>query len=284
MLTPFNYFRKYVFFRKYIALDCFCHVLYSVSAGHEVQEGYVIKTAEHLRIDPQPTTLAVVAYENLRRDIRSGSLVPGQPLRTEWLKTHYETGVSPLREALARLAAEHFVTAEGKRGFRVSQISEDDFDQLIDLRKDLEARALKLSIAKGDDDWEAGIVASFHKMNRTFPPGLIRDPAAEEERELRHRTFHHALLKACGSKWQLRFLDHLTGHLERYRRIMTPRSKITDVVANDIEEEHRQLVESVIDRKTKDALAILDVHRHRTYSAIKEKFTEQGVGSASDSN
>ena len=268
--------------RKYIALDCLYHVLYLVSLRYVVREDFKIsKKTEHLRIDPQPTTLAVVAYENLRRDIRSGSLLPGQPLRTEWLKAHYETGVSPLREALARLAAEHYVTAEGKRGFRVSQISEDDFDQLVDLRKDLESRALKLSIAKGDDDWEAGIVASLHKMNRTYPPGLIRDPAAEEERELRHRTFHHALLKACGSKWQLRFLDHITGHLERYRRIMTPRSKITELIANEIEEEHRQLVEHVINRRPKNAVAILNEHRHRTYSAIKEKFAEERTELAS---
>lgn len=50
--------------------------------------------------DPQPTTLAVKIYEQLRRDIRNSSLEPGQPLRTEWLKAHYQTRVSPSREAL----------------------------------------------------------------------------------------------------------------------------------------------------------------------------------------
>ncbi|MGI9423145.1 MAG: GntR family transcriptional regulator [Hyphomicrobiaceae bacterium] len=232
-------------------------------------------TTDDLRIDPQPTTLAVTAYENLRRDIRSGSLAPGQPLRTEWLKTHYRTGVSPLREALARLAAEHFVTAEGKRGFRVSEISEDDFDQLVDMRKHLEARALHLSIAAGDDDWEAAIVASYHKMTKTSPPGLLRDPTAEEERERRHRTFHHALLSACGSKWQLRFMDHLTSHLERYRRIMTPRSKITKKVAREIEDEHRLLMENAINRDTQTTLTIMNDHRRRTYSAIKDEFAQR---------
>jgi DNA-binding FadR family transcriptional regulator len=73
--------------------------------------------------DPQPTTLAVKVYEHLHRSIRSDSLAPGQPLRTGWLTAHYQTGVSPSREALARLAAEYFVTAEGKRGYRVSEIS-----------------------------------------------------------------------------------------------------------------------------------------------------------------
>lgn len=231
----------------------------------------------HLRIDPQPTTLALEAYEKLRRDIRSGSLAPGKPLRTEWLKNHYQTGVSPLREALARLAAEHFVTAEGKRGFRVSQISEDDFDQLVDIREDLEARALRLSIANGNDDWEAVIVASYHKMTLTSPPGLHRDPASEEERELRHRRFHHALLSACGSRWQLRFMNHLTGHLERYRRIMIPRSNINDKVAEEIEEEHRLLMANTIDRNIESALSILNDHRRRTYSDIKKEFAQHNA-------
>lgn len=228
--------------------------------------------AGHLRIDPQPTTLAVTVCENLRRDIRSGSLAPGRPLRTEWLKSRYETGVSPLREALARLAAEHFVTAEGKRGFRVSEISEDDFDQLFDVREDLEARALVSSIAKGDHDWEAAVVASFHKTTRTPPPVRRRDLFAEEERELRHRRFHHDVLRACGSLWQLRFLDHLAGHLERYRRIMTPRSTIDGNVAKEIEEEHRILMETCIERDVTGALDILRAHRRRTYRAIKKAF------------
>ena len=81
--------------------------------------------------DPQPTTLAVKVYEQLRRDFRSGSLAPGQPLWTEWSKAHYQTEVSPSRKALARLAPEYFVTLEGKRGYRVSEISGSDFDQLV---------------------------------------------------------------------------------------------------------------------------------------------------------
>jgi GntR family transcriptional regulator, carbon starvation induced regulator len=228
----------------------------------------------HLQADPQPTTLAVKVYEELRQDIRSGSLAPGQPLRTEWLKTHYQTGVSPLREALARLAAEYFVTAEGKRGFQVSEISEDDFDQLVDVRQDLEARALERSIANGNDDWEAEIVANYHKLARTTPPGLELEPAGDEERELRHRRFHHALLSACGSRWQMRFLEHLTSHIERYRRIKTPRSSISKKTAREIETEHRLLMESTINRNTTDALKILGEHRHRTYSAIKDRFAE----------
>lgn len=222
--------------------------------------------------DPQPTTLAVAVYENIRRDIRSGILAPGQALRTDWLKSHYKTGVSPMREALSRLAAEYMVTAERKRGYRVSKISEGDFDELVDLTNDLEMRAIELSIANGDDDWESAIVASFHKLTKTSPPGLNDDASLIEERELRHRKFHNALVSACGSRWRLRFLNHLFSHLERYRRIMTSSRKISKEVAKEIEEEHRALMNSFIDRNSAEARAILEVHRNRTILAIKRAF------------
>ena len=229
---------------------------------------------DELFIDPRPTTQAVAVYDNLRRDIRSGALAPGLPLRTEVLKSRYQTGVSPLREALARLAAEHLVTAEGKRGFRVAPVWKEDFHQLIAIRKDLEARALELSMAHGNDDWEASIVSSYHKLTKTSPPGLVLDAEAEELRERRHRAIHHALLSACGSHWLLRFCDQLTAHLERYRRIMTPRSKITKKVAAAIEDEHKLLMESVIARDYARAWGVLDSHRDRTYTAIQSAFDQ----------
>jgi len=222
--------------------------------------------------DPQPTTLAVKVYEQLRRDIRSGALAPGSPLRTEWLKSHYETGVSPLREALARLAAESFVTAQGKQGFRVAEVSEADFDELVDIRRALEAGALEAAMANGDDDWEAEIIATYHKLIKAASPAQGADAAAEEERELRHRRFHEALIAACGSRWQLRFLNNLTSHLERYRRIMRPASQVSAGFIQDVADEHKELMERTIQRDVKGALKVLDAHRLRTYSAIKNQF------------
>lgn len=52
----------------------------------------------------------------------------------------------------------------------------------------------------GGDAWEAAVVASFHKLALTTPGSLNLDPAANEERELRHRQFHHTLVAACSSR------------------------------------------------------------------------------------
>lgn len=222
--------------------------------------------------DPRPTTQAVAVYDLMRRDIRSGALEPGMALRTELLKTRYGSGVSPTREALARLAAEHFVTAEGKKGFRVAPISIEDFEELVSIRRELEARAIQLSIANGNDDWEAQLVAAFHRLTKTSPPGHILNPVEEEERERRHRDFHMALVSGCRSRWLLRFCEQLTAHLERYRRILNPQSAISTGDGKEIEDEHRALMTVVIDRDVDGAIDLIERHRNRTYNVILGRF------------
>jgi DNA-binding GntR family transcriptional regulator len=234
------------------------------------------------RPDPRPTTQAVAVYELLLSDIRSGALEPGMPLRTELLKSRYGSGVSPTREALARLAAEHFVTAEGKKGFRVAQITREDFEELVAVRKDLEVRAMELAIRNGNDDWEAEIVAAYHRLTKTHPPGLPLAKEEEEERERRHRDFHHALLAGCRSRWLLRFCDRLTSHLERYRRILNPRTVISTGVAEEIEEEHRALMMAMIERDVSRASALIERHRDRTYDVILSRFESYAQRTAAE--
>jgi len=66
-------------------------------------------------------TLASSVYDRLRGDILSGSLPPGEKLRTEALRSRYEVGNSPIREALNRLSADGLVTREDQKGFRVAR-------------------------------------------------------------------------------------------------------------------------------------------------------------------
>jgi Bacterial regulatory proteins, gntR family len=125
---------------------------------------------EHETGEPgPPKTQAEAAYRHLRRDIRAGLLAPRRWLWLTELRETYGFGWSPLREALFLLTAENLVVAEGQRGFRVAPISEADFDDLLTLRNKLEDEALRVSIALGDDAWEAAIVAALHRI-RKLPP------------------------------------------------------------------------------------------------------------------
>jgi Bacterial regulatory proteins, gntR family len=99
---------------------------------------------------------------------------PRRWLRLTELRETYGFGWSPLREALFLLTAENLVVAEGQRGFRVAPIPRADFDDVLTLRNKLEDEALRVSIALGDDAWEAAIVAALHRIRKL--PHIGRPP------------------------------------------------------------------------------------------------------------
>src|SRR4029077_16120586 len=70
-----------------------------------------------------PRTVAEAIYHRLREDIVWNRLPPNAALRSDELRAPYGVGVSPLREALSRLVAEHLVTTVGQKGFRVAPVT-----------------------------------------------------------------------------------------------------------------------------------------------------------------
>lgn len=201
-------------------------------------------------------TMVESVYNKLRADIIDGNLVPNSKLRIEELRNHYNTGASPLREALNRLAGEGFVTVEGQRGFRVSPVSLEDLEDLTRMRILLECEALSESIKYGDDEWEAGIVASFHRLTK-----------AEENRnkefsewEKRNDEFHEALVAASRSPWLLKFRHILYEQHKRYRLLAI----LAHDKTRDLHAEHKAINDAAISRDVKAACKATEDHIMRT--------------------
>lgn len=64
-------------------------------------------------------TLAEQVYETLKGDLLAGAFAPGSALLTRELLARYGCGISPLREAIARLVGEGLLAASGHRGVRM---------------------------------------------------------------------------------------------------------------------------------------------------------------------
>ena len=99
------------------------------------------------------TTIESV-YEALRQAILVGEIAPESRLRVEELRQKFGVGASTVREALSRLLVENLVTTEGQRGFRAAAVSVEDFKNIVEMRAMFEAKAVRESVLKGDDDWE----------------------------------------------------------------------------------------------------------------------------------
>lgn len=212
-------------------------------------------------------TLASQAHDLLRRDILSGTLAPGQRLRTKDLQARYGLGLSPLRESLQRLSAEGIVVNDTQRGFAVAPVSVAELRDLTVARTALESTMLPMAMQLGSADWEGDIVAAFHRLSRTPLP---HDPAAMADAslwELRHRSFHHALVAGCGSPWLLRLHGQLVDQSERYRKIRILHHLESQAQVRDVNAEHQAVMEAVLRRDAAQAVALMTQHLVATSDA-----------------
>ena len=165
-------------------------------------------------------TLAEAAARRLRRDIVAGGLPPATRLRLRDLTARYGLGATPIREALARLAAEGFVVLEGQKGFSVPPVTRAHLLDVTRSRQAAEPEALRLAMAEGGAAWEDEIVASLSLLRRELGR---RDPGSVawlDGYEARHHRFHRALVAGCPWPSLKRFCDDLYMQKARYRMLM----------------------------------------------------------------
>lgn len=102
------------------------------------------------RLGESHAPLTRMVMESLRERIMSGALAGGERLVEGRLSD--ELGVSrvPVREALRLLAAEGLVTIEPRRGASVTQFSEEQVRELVEVRATLEGLNAKLAAKRHD--------------------------------------------------------------------------------------------------------------------------------------
>lgn len=118
------------------------------------------------------------AYGYLRRAIVRGELRPGRRLTATDLAAAFRISVTPVREALQRLAAEGFLAWEASRGYFTKPITVDDQQDLHDML------ALGLS---------AGLAGGEPTAVSVFEAAAAADPAMDAADD------YSALVEALGA-------------------------------------------------------------------------------------
>ena len=218
--------------------------------------------------DGQISTQASSVYDRLKHDILTGQLKPGVKLRLKDLIEKYDTGNSPLREALNRLSANGMVVREENRGFRVPPASAHELQELTNTRCWLEEIGIRESIANGDTEWEERIVLAFHWLTRAARSDEAAAKYTVPEWEDHHREFHLALISACGSSILMDFCAELHQRSFRYRNL----AEVVEYRGQHELEEHRELQQAVLDRNADLAVDLL----HKHYKVTSEILINSG--------
>jgi len=96
----------------------------------------------------QSPTLVDRVTDDLFQRIVSGSLEPGERLTEEGVAAGLGVSRTPVREAVKRLAEMGLLVVRPRSGLEVVAVSEKDVREVTDLRRELEAFALRLAMAR----------------------------------------------------------------------------------------------------------------------------------------
>jgi DNA-binding GntR family transcriptional regulator len=210
------------------------------------------------------SSLAAQAFRRLRASILTAECPPGSKLRLEALQERYGLSSSPLREALNRLAAEGLVEVEERRGFRVKPVSIDELNDLTRIRLLLEREAIRQSMLRGDDRWEAGVVAAFHRLRLAQGRLTGAEMILDEAWTTAHHDFHRALVAACGSPILRQLCTSYFEQAQRYRMISARFRK----TSKDSAASHRRLMNAVLSRQLHAAETLVTDHIEQTAANV----------------
>lgn len=204
-------------------------------------------------------TLGAGVYEQLRADVLGGLYSPGERLRPVELASRFGVGAGVVREALTRLAEQRLLIAEPNRGYRVMSISAGQIAELVELRRVTECAALRLSVERGDLDWEGRVLAAHQALAEPLDPG---DP---DGMSLAHKNFHQALVSGCGNPRLVALCEELFLESELYRRwagVVVRRS--SPEAGRDRVAEHLALRNAALTRDSDALVALHEAHLRRT--------------------
>ena len=166
-----------------------------------------------------------------------------------------------MREALSLLTSDQLVDRLDQRGFRVATTSRAQFQEILNLRCNLEDLALKDSLDHATEAWEDELVLAHHHMNKA-------DRQDIDTFETLHKHFHMALLSACNSPILLRICGQLYDLNVRYR-FLAGRSK--SYARRDVEAEHQAILDAAVRRDVEAASASLLDHYRKTGAFLAEQ-------------
>jgi len=212
---------------------------------------------------PNQPTLAEQAYQQLRRMIVKLDYAPGDVLREDAIQTQVGIGRTPVREALQRLAREHFITVIPRRGMFVSGIDVSELSILFETRTVLEPYVARLAAARGNDDhWDS------MAENLTSADQADSDPAHLMEID---RRCHEIMWEAADNRFLLDTLDMLYAQSDRlWNLYLADVSDMSEAVA-----EHHLVLDALRSADGDRAAALMEAHVRAFDSQIRAAVTDR---------
>jgi Transcriptional regulators len=196
-------------------------------------------------------------YEKLKTAIINQVLKPGERLNERILAENLGISRTPLREALHRLESEGWIFTKPWKGTYVSNITEQDIEEVFQLRGTLEIMVIEL-ITQQMNPEQLLRIDEIHQMQIRLGDEFKAGEFIEID-----KSFHMYLAELTGNKRLIQILGNLSDMMQRLG--------ITAIQTNERYRETLQEHTSIIDSlKTKD---IIKAKQDMLYHVLKTRKT-----------
>ena len=189
----------------------------------------------------------------LRAALVTGGMRPGVVYSAPTLAQKFGVSATPVREAMLDLAGEGLVEPVRNKGFRVSELTDQDLDEITYLRQLIEVPTVADVAAAMDETTRARAQAlrpMAHAIVRLARAGDLLNYVEAD------RQFHLALLELSGNRHLVDLVANLRARSRLYGlQELADRGELARSAA-----EHEEIVELVLAGRADDVAALMRSH------------------------
>jgi DNA-binding GntR family transcriptional regulator len=216
---------------------------------------------ESLQAISQPKSLTQIAYEKLRESILNGEMRAGELYNEMAIAKQLGISRTPIREALLEMSNKGMVTFLPRRGVVVRSLSEEDVEELFELRQVLENHFIvKISAAPSNYDFsvlERNIQKQKTAALKSNVPDYLRFNGA----------FHGAMAEMCKNQ---RMMDIYAAIVDLIRLLALQSLQKPMRMQSRLIPQHEAMLQAIKSGDNNLATALLTIHLQESKQAALE--------------
>lgn len=209
-----------------------------------------------------------VVFKTLREAILTGELEPGERLMEIKLADKLGVSRTPIREAIRKLEIEGLVNMTPRKGAVVAEISEEDLQNVLEVRRVLEKLAVELACNK----IKPQEIAELKSNLKAFTTAISKNNPTEIAKI--DVEFHDIIYKATHNGRLIQILSNIREQMYRYRLEYIKDQDTRHTVVRD----HENLINAISGKNIEEAKKIMISHiDHQEKTIMKNMgFTSKG--------
>jgi len=206
-----------------------------------------------------------VVFHTLRQAILRGNLKPGERLMEIQLAQKLGVSRTPIREAIRKLELEGLVLTIPRRGAEVAEITEKNMQDVLEVRKSLEALATQLACERMTE----ADIEELKQKNVEFQVSLAtKDVTKIAEADVQ---FHDVIFTATDNQRLIQLLNNLREQMYRFR---VEHLKNEDWHPQLIAE-HNEIIKYLETRQKEKAMEIINRHIDNQANVVRDVITQK---------